>query len=75
LFSESNSRFLVEVPESEAAAFEGLFGELRGIPACTLLGRVTDDGRVRLRGTSGDYVVDSAGAELKQAWKQPLAWD
>ena len=41
----------------------------------TLLGRVTEDGRVRVRGTSGAEVINSAGEELKTAWKRPLAWD
>ncbi|MGE3315335.1 MAG: phosphoribosylformylglycinamidine synthase subunit PurL, partial [Planctomycetaceae bacterium] len=75
LFSESNSRFLVEVPEQDAGAFEKHFERVARLKGCLQLGRVTDDGRVRIRGTSGQFVVDSPGDELKQAWKQPLAWD
>ncbi len=71
LFSESNSRFLVEVPESKSKVFESL---LTGLP-CHFLGRVTDDGHVRFRGSAGKLLVDSPGMELKQAWKKPLAWD
>lgn len=71
LFSESNTRFLVEVPEKDSAEFESLFA---GLP-CWRLGRVTDDGRVKLRGRGGVLLVDADGAELKQAWQRTLAWD
>lgn len=69
LFSESNTRFLVEVEAKRASDFEA---ELEGIVhAC--VGQVTNDGRVAI--SSGQQkVVDCDFGALKQAWQQPLAW-
>ena len=67
LFSESNSRFLCEVPESKAAEFKTLMAD-----NCQQIGSVTGD-RVVIR--SGDQqLLDSDLTELKAAWQQPLDW-
>jgi phosphoribosylformylglycinamidine synthase II len=71
LFSESNTRFLVEVPPKHRADFESLFNNLPAV----LVGRVTDDGRFRVGDAGRDPLIDSSLAELKRAWKSPLAWD
>lgn len=71
LFSESNTRFLVEVPEGKAAQFEA---EFEGLPLI-LLGQVLESARMTVQGSSGATVVDSALEELKQAWQRPLAWN
>ena len=70
LFSESATRFLVEVEPQNAAAFEAGF---EGLPL-SRIGSVTDSGRVRV--TSGkNVVIDLGCTELKAAWQKPLAWE
>ncbi|MCH2180030.1 MAG: phosphoribosylformylglycinamidine synthase subunit PurL [Mariniblastus sp.] len=69
LFSESNSRFIVEVaPEHEASFTELFAGDARRLGVVTeapdLL--ICDAGEERLRATL---------AELKAAWQSPLDWD
>lgn len=65
LFSESNSRFLVEVPMERRGDFERL---TRGIP-CAAIGRVKRGSRLSIHGLQGDLVVDAGLAELRDAWK------
>jgi len=71
LFSESNTRFLIEVPPTHRAEFESLFNNLPAVR----VGRVTDDGRFRAGDAGRDPLIDSSLTELKHAWKSPLAWD
>ena len=69
LFSESNTRFLMEIKADQAAQFEQLMGDT--IHAC--LGKVTEAKQLRV--TCGDTLVMQAdAAKLKEAWQQPLAW-
>jgi phosphoribosylformylglycinamidine synthase len=70
LFSESNSRFLVEVPAGQWAQFADHFA---GLPVVEV-GKVTSGANVVVHGCSGDDVIDSPWADLKRAWKEPLAW-
>jgi phosphoribosylformylglycinamidine synthase len=73
LFSESNTRFLCEVAPDKSAAFEAAFGD---VPLARL-GRVTESGRVQVRGlaSSGSrLVIDGELAALKEAWQAPLRW-
>ncbi len=72
LFSESNSRFVLEVPAAAQASVEALC-RAASVP-CTKLGEVTSASGLQIRGTAGALVIDSALDELKQSWKQPLAW-
>lgn len=70
LFSESNTRFLVEVSESNA----GRFAEaLNGLP-CVEVGVVNSGDQCSVFGTGGKTVIESSIEELRQVWKQPLAW-
>jgi phosphoribosylformylglycinamidine synthase len=72
LFSESNSRFVLEIAAAAQSELEAL---CRAADApFTKLGDVTDTNRVQIRGTGGTLVIDSVLEELKQSWKQPLAW-
>jgi len=71
LFSESNTRFLMEVPFEHASNFEHEFAHL----PFAFLGKVVDGERVRIESTDGVAVIDSPWRELKNAWKAPLAWD
>lgn len=70
LFSESNTRFLVEVSEENTAAFAEV---LNGLP-CVEVGAVNDGDHCSVVGTSGQTVIESSIEELRQVWKQPLAW-
>jgi phosphoribosylformylglycinamidine synthase len=70
LFSESNSRFLIEVARGRAAEFEKAFA---GLP-CARIGEVTDTGRLIVTGLGGKRVVEADGEVLREAWKKPLAW-
>jgi phosphoribosylformylglycinamidine synthase len=84
LFSESNSRFLCEVPQAKSAAFEKA---LAGIPHA-LVGEVTDGGRLEVLGIPHVHkelpdeptelrvprVIDAKIEDLKAAWQKPLAW-
>ncbi|QDU67336.1 phosphoribosylformylglycinamidine synthase subunit PurL [Engelhardtia mirabilis] len=63
LFSESCTRFLVEVEPDHAAGFEQA---LAGFP-CASVGEVTDDGRLELLGRDGATLVDLDVEQLRQA--------
>ncbi len=65
LFSESNSRFVVEVPEDRAGDFERIMAD---VPH-RAVGRVLRDGVVRFIGLRGGVVVEAGVDELTEAWK------
>lgn len=69
LYSESNTRFLVEVPQAKQLAFETA---LQGIPHAHI-GEVTETGCLQIAGKSG-LLIDANLAELKEAWQKPLRW-
>jgi phosphoribosylformylglycinamidine synthase len=69
LFSESQTRFLVEVPASRAKAFEKL---TKGLPV-GCIGKVTKTGRLVVK-SAGKKVVEATCEKMRQAWKKPLAW-
>jgi phosphoribosylformylglycinamidine synthase len=68
LFSESNSRFLVEVTEKAKEEFEDL---MKGTSHAEL-GKVTRNQRLCIDGLSGQPVVDSSLNELLTCWKKAL---
>ena len=68
LFSESNSRFLAEVPEKYRAAFEGL---MKGC-AFSAIGRVRKDGEFSVYGLKGERVISVDLSSLIAAWKATL---
>ena len=70
LFSESNSRFLVEVPKLDAAKFERL---LYGVTR-SQIGRVTSTGRLVALGLGGKPVIDESIDDLRESWLRPLDW-
>jgi phosphoribosylformylglycinamidine synthase len=69
LFSESNSRFLVEVSEKARDRFEGL---MKG-KVCAKVGRVTKSPRLCIRGLAGGVVVDASLGDLLRSWKRTLS--
>jgi phosphoribosylformylglycinamidine synthase subunit PurSL len=70
LFSESNSRFVVEVPAAHVAEFERRLSDV----ACNRVGAVDSSSTVRISGLNGDTVLSADIDELKAAWKRPLDW-
>jgi phosphoribosylformylglycinamidine synthase len=67
LFSESNGRLLVEVPEGDTEAFEGL---MKG-STVAWIGSVTKQPRLVVK-KGGETVLDLANEETIKAWKTPL---
>ncbi|MBK9711502.1 MAG: phosphoribosylformylglycinamidine synthase subunit PurL [Kouleothrix sp.] len=65
LFSESPSRFLVEVRPADAAAFEAA---LAGLPIGRV-GEVTDGGELSIAGLGGEELLRAGLADLKAAWQ------
>jgi len=70
LFSESNSRFIVEVEKKDRKEFEKI---LKKIPF-GLIGCVSRDSRFRIAGIDGKDCINADIAELKEAWQEPLRW-
>jgi phosphoribosylformylglycinamidine synthase subunit PurSL len=71
LFSETPSRFLVEVEPASAGALEALF-TAASIP-CRRIGEVAATDRLTISG-SRESLVDVPLADLKEAWQRPLRW-
>ena len=68
LFSESNSRFLVEVRPENCAAFEA---RLAGLPAARI-GQSNGSSALKVTGLGGQPLLEAALDELKTAWQTPL---
>jgi phosphoribosylformylglycinamidine synthase len=71
LFSESTTRFLVEVRPGEERAFRDHFSNDLPVAA---VGRTVKEPRLRLAGQAGEWVVWASLTELEEAWRKPLAW-
>lgn len=70
LFSESATRFLVEVKPQHAAAFQQAFA---GLPI-TKVGTTVKEPRLRIAGADGEWLVWTKLDHLKEAWQKPLKW-
>jgi len=70
LFSESNSRFLCEVPPRQRDAFESLAAGLR-IP-CRAIGRTIAEPELIVDGLRGDTLVRLSLSEAESAWRRAL---
>ncbi len=70
LFSESNSRFLVEVPKSKQKAFERALGGA----SFGLIGCVNNTNDFNVYGLDGEFCIQASIDNLKQAWQAPLKW-
>ena len=70
LFSESNTRFLIEVPEANIAKLASQFA---GLPLLEI-GQVTSWSRCEIRGSKGTTVIAADLEDLRDSWKKPLAW-
>jgi phosphoribosylformylglycinamidine synthase len=70
LFSESTTRFLVEVRPDRASAFEAC---LAGLPLLRA-GQTVKEPRLRIAGSNGEWIVWLSLEQLKEAWQKPLRW-
>ncbi len=68
LFSESPTRFLVEVQSNKAAEFEAC------CPGSRRLGLTVKESRLRVAGGGGEWIIWAAVKDMKAAWQKPLAW-
>jgi phosphoribosylformylglycinamidine synthase subunit PurSL len=73
LFSESNTRFVLEVPPEAADEAVSLIEQQTGLGVARL-GEVRDSGRMRVAGTDGQPLIDEEIATLKECWQAPLRW-
>ena len=71
LFSESNSRFIVEIDPKDKEAFEIA---MKGRDFAEI-GKVTKSSELRITGLKGSSVVDVSVADLRAAWKRTLSGD
>ncbi len=70
LFSESNSRFLVEVAPEHASEFETL---MEGIQHADI-GVVTAAANLEIKGRGGGSLISLPLHDLKEAWQRPMRW-
>jgi phosphoribosylformylglycinamidine synthase len=70
LFSESNTRFLIEVAPESRHQFEGM---MAGVDFAAI-GQVTSKERLEVYGLNRKIVLSALIAELKEAWQRPLRW-
>jgi phosphoribosylformylglycinamidine synthase len=70
LFSESPSRFVVEIEPAHAVAFEACWpeGTMRRI------GTTVKEPRLRIAGASGEWILWATAKDMKEAWQRPLSW-
>ena len=70
LFSESNSRFIVEVGKKNQKKFEKI---LKGIHF-GLIGCVSSKKEFKVYGLDGKVCIKTGIDKLKEAWQKPLRW-
>jgi phosphoribosylformylglycinamidine synthase subunit PurSL len=70
LFSESPTRFLIEVPPQHVQQVRELLTDL---PAAKL-GITMKEPRLRIAGSNGEWLIWAKLSELKEAWQKPLRW-
>jgi phosphoribosylformylglycinamidine synthase len=69
MFSESNSRFLLEVPAKAREDFEAL---MKG-KDCAEIGKVTNNPVLTITGLNFTRVVDASLSDLRKNWKKTLS--
>jgi phosphoribosylformylglycinamidine synthase II len=70
LFSESNTRFLVEVTLEDRHQFEDI---MAGVDFAAI-GQVTNKEKLEVYGLNGELVLSALITELREAWQRPLHW-
>ena len=70
MFSESNSRFIVEIePENEAQ-----FRKIMDGMVTAHIGHVNHEETLEVHGLTGEKSLCVPIIELKEAWQKPLRW-
>jgi len=70
LFSESNSRYIVEVKADKANEFAAVMADV----AVAQIGSVRAERRLRVKDAAGREAIVCDVDELKTAWQKPLKW-
>jgi phosphoribosylformylglycinamidine synthase len=70
LFSESATRFVIEVAPANLAVVRESFGDV----PLTEIGKTVKEPRLRIAGSNGEWLVWAQLADLKEAWQKPLRW-
>jgi len=70
LFSESNSRFVVEVEKAKQKEFE----KLLKTSAFGLAGCLNNKNDFKIYGLNGKICLNADIDELKESWRAPLKW-
>jgi phosphoribosylformylglycinamidine synthase II len=70
LFSESNTRFIVEVKEKNKKKFETI---MKDVPV-GLMGCTSKKKDLKVYGLDNKKVIDVNISRLKEAWQKPLRW-
>ena len=70
LFSESNTRFIVEIDPKNQIKFEKF---LKNIPF-SLIWKVKSDAKFCVQGFHGQECININMDDLKEAWQRPLRW-
>jgi len=68
LYSESAGRFVLTVDPAKKEAFERRFSG----KAIGCIGKTTDPAVFRVRGRSGDLIIEESVQELKEWWRKPF---
>ncbi|MCA8991501.1 MAG: phosphoribosylformylglycinamidine synthase subunit PurL [Planctomycetaceae bacterium] len=66
LFSESNTRFVVEVELEQEAEFLSI------VPHATKLGQVVESSQMNVKNMDGNDLISVSLSELKAAWQRPF---
>jgi phosphoribosylformylglycinamidine synthase len=69
LFSESNSRFLVEVSKKHRETFEAIMGST----VYAKIGEVTKTSKLVIQGLEGDVIVEGSLNDLFRSWNRTLS--
>jgi len=70
LFSESATRFVLEVHPDKIQSLTSLFADLPLLK----LGQTCKEPRLRIAGSSGEWLIWAPLDQLKEAWQKPLRW-
>ncbi len=70
LFSESNSRFIVEVSKEDQAEFEKIMSSVNK----AIIGKVMDSNEFIIYGLDGNIVISADIRNLKDAWQKTFKW-
>jgi phosphoribosylformylglycinamidine synthase len=68
LYSESCGRFIATVTPKNRVRFEQAFNGIKGAQ----VGVVTDTSSFKVRGTSGEPIIEEEISEIKASWKKPF---